>query len=90
MTIIEKLNDLKKYLSTSKTVLGKSVIDVDKIKEIVSEIESSLYIGTFSLEINSEAGAAVKCKSFIESTDDETEFFDTLIVISVPFSLSLL
>ena len=34
MTIIEKLNDLKKYLLTSKTVLGKSVIDVDKIKEI--------------------------------------------------------
>ena len=42
MTVLEKLNDLKEYLSSSKKMLGKSVIDVEKIKEIVSDIESSL------------------------------------------------
>ena len=38
---IRKLNDLKEYLSSSKKMLGKSVIDVERIKEIVY-IESSL------------------------------------------------
>ena len=33
MSVIEKLNNINEYLESSKKVMGKSVIDVEKIKE---------------------------------------------------------
>ena len=68
MTIVEKLNDLKEYLSTSKTMLGKSVIDVDKIKEIVSDIESSL-----PLELEQSRVIISQKESILTDASDEAE-----------------
>ena len=68
MTIVEKLNDLKEYLSSSKKMLGKSVIDVDKIKEIVSDIESSL-----PLELEQSRVIISQKESILTDASDEAE-----------------
>ena len=64
----DKLNDLKEYLSTSKTMLGKSVIDLDKIKEIVSDIESSL-----PLELEQSRVIISQKESILTDASDEAE-----------------
>ena len=68
MTIIEKLNNLKEYLSTSKTMLGKSVLDVEKIKEIISDIESSL-----PLELEQSRVIISQKESILTDASDEAE-----------------
>ena len=42
MSITEKLNNISEYLSSSKKVMGKSVIDVEKIKEMLEEVRGNL------------------------------------------------
>ena len=42
MSIIEKLNNINEYLESSKKVMGKSVIDVEKIKEMLNEVQENL------------------------------------------------
>ena len=68
MTVLEKLNDLKEYLSSSKKMLGKSVIDVERIKEIVSDIESSL-----PLELEQSRVIISQKESILNDASDEAE-----------------
>tara|TARA_B100001029_G_scaffold153583_1_gene137288 strand:- start:9554 stop:10138 length:585 start_codon:yes stop_codon:yes gene_type:complete len=42
MSIVEKLSNISEYLSSSKKVMGKSVIDVEKIKEMLEEVQENL------------------------------------------------
>ena len=42
MSVIEKLNNINEYLESSKKVMGKSVIDVEKIKEMLNEVQENL------------------------------------------------
>lgn len=42
MSISEKLNSLNEYLSSSKKMLGRSVIDADKIKDMIKDIQENL------------------------------------------------
>ncbi len=42
MSIQDRLNNLNEYLSSSKKVLGKSVVDIGKVREMVKEIRADL------------------------------------------------
>ena len=42
MSVIEKLNNINEYLESSKKVMGKSVIDVEKVKEMLNEVQENL------------------------------------------------
>jgi len=42
MSIVEKLNNINEYLESSKKVMGKSVINVEKIKEMLNEVQENL------------------------------------------------